>query len=84
MSFFRSERTQGKAQAPNLGSTNVYEEKSLGIYSGGAESEYEPNPEPKESRTAVWGKYLGWHIRRQLAFGKSHVGEDSNSPVLIR
>jgi hypothetical protein len=52
------------------GSTNVYEERSLGIYGPSIENEIEPNASPEESRTAVWGKYLGWHLRKQLAFGE--------------
>ncbi|KAF1991245.1 hypothetical protein K402DRAFT_400705 [Aulographum hederae CBS 113979] len=37
--------------------TNVYEEKSLGIYAGEAEDESNPNP-----------SYVGTHARRQLSF----------------
>lgn len=53
-------------------STNVYEEKSLGVYD---ESDDEDEDEPNANslggggRVAVWGRYLAWHARRQLAFG---------------
>jgi len=52
--------------AMSVRSTNVYEENSLGVYEGTDTDE--PNPDPEESRTAVWGRYIGWHIRKQLAF----------------
>ena len=45
-------------------STNVYEEKSLGIY----EDEEEEEPSAEGTRVAVWGRYLAFHTRRQLAF----------------
>ena len=53
-----------------IGSTNVYEEKSLGVF---AEDQFdgleEPTADPESSRTAIWGKYLAWHMRKQLSFG---------------
>ena len=39
----------------------------MGIFAGDPEDEFEPSKE--SSRTAVWGQYLAWHARRQLAFG---------------
>ncbi|KDQ63183.1 hypothetical protein JAAARDRAFT_29190 [Jaapia argillacea MUCL 33604] len=42
-------------------STNVYEERSVGVFYRGTEDEEEPKGE-------IFSKYLGWHIRRQLAF----------------
>ena len=53
--------------ALSVRSTNVYEEKSLGVFED--EDEVEPNPEG--DRITVWGRYLSWHARRQLAFGES-------------
>ncbi|KAL5504739.1 hypothetical protein ACEPAH_7402 [Sanghuangporus vaninii] len=50
--------------AMSVRSTNVYEEKSLGIFDD--DNEDEPNVEGPGS--AVWGRYLAWHARRQLAF----------------
>ena len=55
-------------------STNVYEEKSLGIFEEETDSDEEIENEayyPKEeSRVAIWGRYLGRHARRQLSFGE--------------
>jgi Trk-type K+ transport system membrane component len=44
--------------------TNVYEERSLGVYQDRAEQEQAPEPQEGE----VFSKYLGWHVRQQLAF----------------
>ncbi|KIY48549.1 TrkH-domain-containing protein [Fistulina hepatica ATCC 64428] len=53
--------------AMSIRSTNVYEEKSLGVF------EFSPDePEPEKELNAVEstrervGRYLGWHLRRQL------------------
>jgi hypothetical protein len=46
-------------------STNVYEERSLGVFEG-----EEEEPDGTAGGDAVV-KYLGWHARRQLAFGGS-------------
>ena len=49
-------------------STNVYEEKSLGIF-----AEDDPVNEDGFStsghRVTVLGRYLGMHMRKQLSFG---------------
>ena len=42
----------------------------MGVYGPDEESELEPSATLEESPTAVWGRYLGWHVRKQLAFGK--------------
>ena len=52
--------------AMSVRSTNVYEEKSLGIFD---DEEDEQEPDTNGSRVAVWGRYLAWHARKQLAFG---------------
>ncbi|KAI0763530.1 TrkH-domain-containing protein [Trametes elegans] len=58
--------------AMSVRATNVYEEKSLGVYE--VQSEYdEINDQafwnqPSESRVAIWGRYLARHARRQLSF----------------
>lgn len=44
--------------------TNVYEERSLGVYADRAEQAAAPEPQEGE----VFSKYLGWHVRQQLAF----------------
>ena len=56
--------------------TNVYEEKSLGVYENANEDDDELDNDahwnrPSESRVAIWGKYLARHARRQLSFGES-------------
>jgi hypothetical protein len=48
-------------------STNVYEERSLGIFDEEYQ-EQEPDAE-NGSRVVIWGRYLAWHARKQLAFG---------------
>ncbi|KZP01526.1 TrkH-domain-containing protein [Calocera viscosa TUFC12733] len=45
--------------AMSVRSTNVYEEKSLGVFNDEGEDE-EPN--------GPWGSYLAWHVKKQLAF----------------
>ncbi|KAL5512603.1 hypothetical protein ACEPAG_3256 [Sanghuangporus baumii] len=57
--------------AMSVRSTNVYEEKSLGIFDDDNEDN-EPNWEGPGS--AVWGRYLAWHARRQLAFDMWWIG----------
>ncbi|KAI4277928.1 MAG: hypothetical protein LQ337_001411 [Flavoplaca oasis] len=47
--------------------TNVYEEKSLGIYTNGGENDEHAN-EPS---------YVGAHLRRQLSFDLCNMNEDS-------
>lgn len=61
-------------------STNVYEDKALGVWEEEdedddddseileKENEFEKSPAP---RRKVYGQYLFWHARRQLAFGMS-------------
>ncbi|QRV98028.1 potassium/sodium transporter [Ceratobasidium sp. AG-Ba] len=46
--------------------TNVYEERSLGIYVDDEKSEEEPDPTGRSFQ--AWGSYLAWHARRQLSF----------------
>ncbi|KAI0761664.1 TrkH-domain-containing protein [Trametes elegans] len=55
--------------ALSIRSTNVYEEKSLGVFEATPEEEEEePNLDEKQPRRERIGKYFGWHVRRQLAF----------------
>lgn len=64
-------------------STNVYEDRAIGVFESDSdnsddenlskkEKEFEENARrvPKYQRQRVWGKYLAFHARRQLAFGK--------------
>ncbi|TFK56780.1 TrkH-domain-containing protein, partial [Heliocybe sulcata] len=49
--------------AMSIRSTNVYEERSLGVFQAGAADESEDEPKGE-----IFSKYLGWHVRRQLAY----------------
>jgi hypothetical protein len=56
-------------------STNVYEDRSLGVYEEEEDSDDEEEKEQeyekdKRSRPVVWGSYLAWHAKRQLAYGE--------------
>jgi len=50
-------------------STNVYEEKSLGVFADEDDNLEEKFQPFGPSRINVWSRYLAMHIRRQLAFG---------------
>lgn len=50
--------------ALSVRSSNVYEERSLGLDEEGMADEDE------EPKTKLWGSYLAWHARKQLAFGE--------------
>jgi len=52
--------------AISIRSTNVYEETSLGIFESPPDQKFE-EPELDGSGGERVGKYLGWHVRRQLA-----------------
>ncbi|KZT38268.1 TrkH-domain-containing protein [Sistotremastrum suecicum HHB10207 ss-3] len=56
--------------AMSIRSTNVYEEKSLGIFVPEPEDEEDVEPDIRriESRRERIFKYLGWHVRHQLSF----------------
>ncbi|TDL22995.1 hypothetical protein BD410DRAFT_820980 [Rickenella mellea] len=58
--------------AMSVRSTNVYEERSLGVFED--ESELENEPDTDGRRVAVWGRYLAWHARKQLAFDMWWLG----------
>src|SRR6267154_1611278 len=50
--------------------TNVYEERSLGIYKDDISIDGEENFSSfSGNRMSIWGNYLTMHARRQLAFG---------------
>ncbi|EJD46884.1 hypothetical protein AURDEDRAFT_113542 [Auricularia subglabra TFB-10046 SS5] len=65
--------------ALSVRTTNVYEERSLGVYDteeghdGESQSQSE-EPSGDGSRGAVWGRYLAWHARKQLAFDMWWLG----------
>lgn len=50
--------------AMSVRNTNVYEERSLGLYN----EEPDDTAEPQTGGARVWGNYLAAHARRQLAF----------------
>lgn len=57
-------------------STNVYQDRSLGIYEEEQDSDEEDEMEAsyakdKRSKLLVGGSYLAWHAKKQLAYGKS-------------
>lgn len=53
--------------ALSVRSTNVYEERSLGVYTEPPDDQEDAMPQ-KASSPAGWGGYLAAHARRQLAF----------------
>lgn len=62
--------TTGLKLRGSVRSTNVYEERSLGIFEDENDDQENLADYPEnDSRVAVWGRYLGRHVRRQLSFG---------------
>jgi hypothetical protein len=57
-----------KYRLPSVRSTNVYEERSLGIYKDDTSID-DGNFSSSGDRMTVWGNYLAMHARKQLAFG---------------
>ncbi|KAH7102156.1 cation transport protein-domain-containing protein [Auriculariales sp. MPI-PUGE-AT-0066] len=53
--------------------TNVYEEKSLGVFEDEERGDGD-EPSGDGPRGAVWGRYLTWHARKQLAFDMWWLG----------
>jgi len=61
--------------AMSVRSTNVYEEKSLGIFhEDDNHSMDEDNFVPTGSRATVWSRYLAMHARKQLSFDMWWLG----------
>ncbi|KAF8510124.1 potassium transporter [Hysterangium stoloniferum] len=54
--------------AMTIRSTNVYEERSLGVFDL-APVEQDEEPELSGTRSEKLGKYLNWHLHRQLSIG---------------
>jgi hypothetical protein len=65
-------------------STNVYEDKAIGVFESDddddddllkKEKEFEDRAAkaPGRQRRRVWGTYLAFHARRQLAFGTLYI-----------
>ncbi|KZT72263.1 hypothetical protein DAEQUDRAFT_26204 [Daedalea quercina L-15889] len=59
--------------AMSVRSTNVYEEKSLGVFEDDEESEDEEF-NPTGNRVTVWSRYLAMHMRKQLSFDMWWLG----------
>ncbi|RPD57724.1 hypothetical protein L226DRAFT_512491 [Lentinus tigrinus ALCF2SS1-7] len=59
--------------AMSVRSTNVYEEKSLGVFMDDDESEEEVF-NTSGNRATVWGRYLAMHARKQLSFDMWWLG----------
>ncbi|THH17258.1 hypothetical protein EW146_g3518 [Bondarzewia mesenterica] len=63
--------------AMSVRSTNVYEERSLGVFEEEVEDDEDIEDEKDypetDSRVSIWGRYLARHARRQLAFGQSRL-----------
>jgi len=66
--------------AMTVRSTNVYEDRAIGVFDSESDSSDDESVEkefaeqarrvPRHQRQRVWGKYLAFHARRQLAFGR--------------
>jgi len=58
--------------AMSVCATNVYEERSLGVFEDEDEDdagiENEVDYPASDSRVAIWGRYLGRHVRHQLSY----------------
>ncbi|ORX34133.1 cation transport protein-domain-containing protein [Kockovaella imperatae] len=54
--------------ALSVRATNVYEERSLGVFEDHSDLKAENEPAFRGRKSEVFGKYLWWHMRRQLAF----------------
>lgn len=52
-----------------------YEERSLGVFKPSLADEQEPALDSSDRELV--GKYLAWHLKRQLAFGKLSVRTQS-------
>ncbi|EED83408.1 predicted protein, partial [Postia placenta Mad-698-R] len=61
--------------AMSVRSTNVYEEKSLGVFEDEDESiDVDETFTPSGNRMTVWSRYLGQHMRKQLSFDMWWLG----------
>lgn len=63
----------GHSTKCSVRATNVYEERTLGLYKEDGEPEYSFDA-TGSNRVKIWGRYLAMHARKQLAFGsfRSH------------
>jgi hypothetical protein len=78
MSVFISDKYRSRS----VRSTNVYEERSLGIYEDNT-STIEEDLSLSGNRVTAWGDYLAMHARKQLAFGMRASYVHSNEFVTV-
>ncbi|XP_006461265.1 hypothetical protein AGABI2DRAFT_70136 [Agaricus bisporus var. bisporus H97] len=57
----------GHSTKCSVRATNVYEERTLGLYKEDGEPEYSFDA-TGSNRVKIWGRYLAMHARKQLAF----------------
>jgi Trk-type K+ transport system membrane component len=71
--------------AMSVRSTNVYEERSLGLFNphDHDQDDSEDTFVPSGDRMTVWSRYLAMHARQQLAFGKNNPCHESWSCMLM-
>ncbi|KAH9889441.1 TrkH-domain-containing protein [Cubamyces lactineus] len=60
--------------AMSVRSTNVYEEKSLGVFASEEDLSTEEAFNASGNRATVWGRYLAMHARKQLSFDMWWLG----------
>ncbi|KAJ8486784.1 hypothetical protein ONZ51_g4604 [Trametes cubensis] len=60
--------------AMSVRSTNVYEEKSLGVFASEEDLSSEEAFNASGNRATVWGRYLAMHARKQLSFDMWWLG----------
>ncbi|EKM53378.1 uncharacterized protein PHACADRAFT_211077 [Phanerochaete carnosa HHB-10118-sp] len=60
--------------AMSVRSTNVYEEKSLGVFEDDDASIGEEGFTPTGHRATIWSRYLAMHMRKQLSFDMWWLG----------
>ncbi|KAH8087810.1 cation transport protein-domain-containing protein [Cristinia sonorae] len=60
--------------AMSVRSTNVYEEKSLGVFHSDEDEDEESHFNPVGNRYTVWSRYLAMHMRKQLSFDMWWLG----------
>ncbi|KAI8968105.1 cation transport protein-domain-containing protein [Trametes punicea] len=60
--------------AMSVRSTNVYEEKSLGVFASEDDLLSEEAFNASGNRASVWGRYLAMHARKQLSFDMWWLG----------
>ena len=65
-----SRDTDSEPPSISVRSTNVYEERSLGVFEEDDDSVDEEAFKADGTKTTIWSRYLAMHMRRQLSFGE--------------